>query len=296
MDLTHAIPRQDVMRGALTLGRATAYMPADAVYVAVVDPGVGSERRSIAVRASLGRAPGGARQRAAVAGVGGARRCRSGGRDHVRMPSCCTRCRDTFHGRDVFAPAAAHLAAGVPLEDARPGHRGRRADRRGAARPDGGGRRDRRSRDRHRRVRQRAAERRDRTDLEAAGLGADPDGAGPRGAAGGHLRRRCREGTLGAIIDSQGQLALVVNQGSAAEMLGLATARPWCSSDARGPQGDGLSDRLGSCPGLVGPCELRAVARRDHELRDAGPDEEHEQHDQDDERRAAHVVEASSGG
>ncbi len=39
IDLTHDIPRQDVMRGALTLGRATKYMPEDAVYVAVVDPG-----------------------------------------------------------------------------------------------------------------------------------------------------------------------------------------------------------------------------------------------------------------
>ena len=54
VDLTHAVPRQDVMRGALTLGRATGYMPEDAVYVAVVDPGVGSERRSIAVLADSG--------------------------------------------------------------------------------------------------------------------------------------------------------------------------------------------------------------------------------------------------
>ncbi len=54
VDLTHAIPRQDVMRGALALGRATDFMPDAAVYVAVVDPGVGSERRSIAVRAGSG--------------------------------------------------------------------------------------------------------------------------------------------------------------------------------------------------------------------------------------------------
>ena len=54
IDLTHAIPRQDVMRGALALGRATDFMPGDAVYVAVVDPGVGSERRSIAVLAASG--------------------------------------------------------------------------------------------------------------------------------------------------------------------------------------------------------------------------------------------------
>ena len=52
IDLTHAVPRQDVMSGALTLGRATGYMPIDAVYVAVVDPSVGSDRRSIAAGAS----------------------------------------------------------------------------------------------------------------------------------------------------------------------------------------------------------------------------------------------------
>ena len=55
IDLTHAVPRQDVLRGALTISRATPYMPDDAVYVAVVDPGVGSERRSIAVRFSTSR-------------------------------------------------------------------------------------------------------------------------------------------------------------------------------------------------------------------------------------------------
>ena len=54
IDLTHSIPRQDVMHGALTLGRATSYLPDDAVYVGVVDPGVGSGRGSIAVRAPSG--------------------------------------------------------------------------------------------------------------------------------------------------------------------------------------------------------------------------------------------------
>jgi S-adenosylmethionine hydrolase len=52
IDLTHAIPRQDVLRGAIELGRAIPYLPPDAVFVAVVDPGVGSARRSIAVAAA----------------------------------------------------------------------------------------------------------------------------------------------------------------------------------------------------------------------------------------------------
>ena len=54
IDLTHSIARQDVMRGALALSRAAGYMPVDAVYCAVVDPGVGSERRPIAVRSGSG--------------------------------------------------------------------------------------------------------------------------------------------------------------------------------------------------------------------------------------------------
>jgi S-adenosylmethionine hydrolase len=46
IDLTHAVPRQNVMRGAIELGRAVEYLPPDAVYLAVVDPGVGSSRRA----------------------------------------------------------------------------------------------------------------------------------------------------------------------------------------------------------------------------------------------------------
>ena len=54
IDLTHAVPREDVMRGALVLSRAAPYLPDDAVYCAVVDPGVGSERRAVGIRAGTG--------------------------------------------------------------------------------------------------------------------------------------------------------------------------------------------------------------------------------------------------
>ena len=50
IDLTHAIRRQDVVQGSIVLGRAAPYMPTDAVLLAVVDPGVGSERRPVAVK------------------------------------------------------------------------------------------------------------------------------------------------------------------------------------------------------------------------------------------------------
>ena len=81
IDLTHAIPREDVMRGGLA-GRAVRFMPDDAVYLAVVDPGVG-RIAAVAVRAASGR-PGRSRQRAAVNGVAGARRRRLGRRDDTR--------------------------------------------------------------------------------------------------------------------------------------------------------------------------------------------------------------------
>src|SRR6266542_22067 len=54
IDLTHAIPPQDVLRGALVLGRSIRYLPIDAVILAVVDPGVGTPRRPVAVETSQG--------------------------------------------------------------------------------------------------------------------------------------------------------------------------------------------------------------------------------------------------
>jgi len=115
IDLTHAIPRQDVMRGALVLGRATDFMPGDAVYAAVVDPGVGSERRSIAVHAASGAVlvgPDNGLLSMAWDAFGGAvAAVEIAAEDVVLQPVS-----KTFHGRDVFAPAAAHLAHGLPLE------------------------------------------------------------------------------------------------------------------------------------------------------------------------------------
>jgi S-adenosyl-L-methionine hydrolase (adenosine-forming) len=115
IDLTHNVPRQDVMRGALILGRATKFMPDDAVYVAVVDPGVGSERRSIAVRAATGAflvGPDNGVLSPAWAALGGAEAAASIEDSRVMLFPVSK----TFHGRDVFAPAAAHLAAGATLD------------------------------------------------------------------------------------------------------------------------------------------------------------------------------------
>ena len=115
IDLTHQIERQAVLHGAVVLGRAVRYMPLDAVYLAVVDPGVGSERRPIAVEASSGAVligPDNGLLSMAWASLGGVARAVDISADDVLIHPISR----TFHGRDVFAPASAHIAAGMPLE------------------------------------------------------------------------------------------------------------------------------------------------------------------------------------
>jgi S-adenosylmethionine hydrolase len=115
IDLTHAVPRQDVMRGAIELGRAVPYLPEDAVYVAVVDPGVGSARRAVAMAAGAARLVGPDNGLLSLAWEA------LGGMDEAvwieNEDVLLTPVSRTFHGRDVFAPAAAHLAIGTPLAD-----------------------------------------------------------------------------------------------------------------------------------------------------------------------------------
>lgn len=111
IDLTHAVPRQDVLRGAIELGRAVEYLPRRAVYLAVVDPGVGSERRAVAVAAgeALLVGPDNGLLSLAWQALGGAGEAVWIENEELLL----TPVSRTFHGRDVFAPAAAHLAAGV---------------------------------------------------------------------------------------------------------------------------------------------------------------------------------------
>jgi S-adenosyl-L-methionine hydrolase (adenosine-forming) len=116
VDLTHDVPDFGVEPGAELLQHATRYMPADALFLAVVDPGVGTERRGIALRTGSGAllvGPDNGLLVAAAESLGGI----SGAvalteqRFHLHPVS------NTFHGRDVFAPVAAHLVAGVGLSD-----------------------------------------------------------------------------------------------------------------------------------------------------------------------------------
>lgn len=115
IDLTHAVPRQDVLAGALSLAAAVAYAPADAVWLAVVDPGVGTDRRAVAVEA--GKAvlvgPDNGLLSLAWEDLGGPTRAVAIEANRVAPGPVST----TFHGRDVFAPATALLSAGARLDD-----------------------------------------------------------------------------------------------------------------------------------------------------------------------------------
>jgi hypothetical protein len=111
IDLTHDVPRHDVRSGALLLRSSIAFLPGDAVHLAVVDPGVGTARRGIAIRAASGArfvGPDNGLLGPAVEQAGGIAEAV----DLADSPLALTPVSATFHGRDVFAPVAAALAAG----------------------------------------------------------------------------------------------------------------------------------------------------------------------------------------
>jgi S-adenosylmethionine hydrolase len=117
IDVTHGVDRHDVRTGALVLRRALPYFPAG-VHLAVVDPEVGGERRAVAVRAAeedrVLVGPDNGLLALAVERFGGAVEAIDIAHSRHRLePSSAT-----FHGRDLFAPVTAHLAAGAPFADA----------------------------------------------------------------------------------------------------------------------------------------------------------------------------------
>lgn len=114
VDITHEVPPHDVRAGALTLARAAQYL-VPATLLAVVDPGVGTERRPVAVETEHGHlvGPDNGLLAPAVAMLGGATRAVALTNEEYQLPSPAP----TFAGRDVFAPAAANLAGGTDLAD-----------------------------------------------------------------------------------------------------------------------------------------------------------------------------------
>jgi S-adenosylmethionine hydrolase len=224
LDLAHGIPPLDILRGALVLADATPYAPADSVYLGVVDPGVGTDRRAVVVESgeALLVGPDNGLLSLAWDALGGANRAFALESDEVVLAERSA----TFHGRDVFAPAAARLAAGldpasvggavdpsslihvtVPIPEVEPGRivcRVVAVDRFGnvqlAAEPDV---------------------------LEEAGIAGAPRlevrAKGHRSPA-----REARtfadvgEWALGIVVNSSGRLSLARNRESAAESLDLA--------------------------------------------------------------------------
>jgi S-adenosyl-L-methionine hydrolase (adenosine-forming) len=116
VDLTHNIAPYDIKAGSLTLARSIAYVPRGIV-LAVVDPGVGTDRRAIAVQVAGGEGiligPDNGLLAPAVAMAGGAEFAveLTNPEYHLEAPGA------TFAGRDIFAPVAAHLCNGVSLRE-----------------------------------------------------------------------------------------------------------------------------------------------------------------------------------
>lgn len=118
VDISHAVPPQDIRTGAFVLGTAYGAFPPGTIHVAVVDPGVGTERRPLAIEADGHRFVGPDNglftlplRRAADAGEQAVVVVLD--RPAYHRPGVSP----TFHGRDVFAPVAGHLAAGARLAE-----------------------------------------------------------------------------------------------------------------------------------------------------------------------------------
>jgi S-adenosyl-L-methionine hydrolase (adenosine-forming) len=117
IDITHGIPAQSILQGALVLSNTIGFMPVG-VHLAIVDPGVGGPRRALALRDSEGRLYIGPDNglllpAASRAGIEEAH-------ELANPAYALDSISRTFHGRDLFSPAAAHLATGVPLAELGP--------------------------------------------------------------------------------------------------------------------------------------------------------------------------------
>jgi S-adenosylmethionine hydrolase len=118
IDITHGVRPGHVMQGALVLANTLPYMPAG-VHLVVVDPGVGSSRRALALRDREGRlyvGPDNGLLLPAAERFGGVTEAHELANAEYSLQPVSR----TFHGRDLFAPAAAHLAAGVALDELGP--------------------------------------------------------------------------------------------------------------------------------------------------------------------------------
>lgn len=117
VDLTHEVPPQDIQTGAFVLAAAAPYFPPGTINLAVVDPGVGTSRRALAARS---------RGQFWVGPDNGLFHLIFAGQSDIEMVSLenpayfLPQVSATFHGRDLFAPVAAHLSLGVALSQLGP--------------------------------------------------------------------------------------------------------------------------------------------------------------------------------
>lgn len=221
IDICHDIPAHDTRAGSLTLVRAAQYL-APGVVVGVVDPGVGTDRRAVAVEVGDGETvfigPDNGLLAPAVAMLGGASRAVELSDESYHLPAP----GPTFAGRDIFAPVAAYLCTGVDLADLGPpvDALSLRPGLVPLPRVEGD-------------TLQSEALWVDRFGNVQLNVGPDEVGAfGERVAVRWHGELRIASrvdayeeigaGQLGLLIDSYGLMALAVNRASAADELGLA--------------------------------------------------------------------------
>jgi S-adenosylmethionine hydrolase len=219
IDVSHQVPPRNVRRGAAVLAQAVPWLP-PAVHLAVVDPGVGTDRRGLAVVTPRGIlvGPDNGLLLPAAAALGGVTATYALTEPAFRLPEVSR----TFHGRDVFAPAAAHLANGVDaarLGPAVPPDHLHRLPDPWLAVAAGALGAEVLSVDTFGNVQLAATA----ADLAAAGL---PDrvtvqiGPTTRAASIGRTFADVPAGALVVLADSAGQVAIAVNGGSAAAELG----------------------------------------------------------------------------
>ncbi|HEU5474057.1 MAG TPA: SAM-dependent chlorinase/fluorinase [Actinophytocola sp.] len=215
IDVTHLVPPQDIRRGATVLAQTVPFLPA-AVHLAVVDPGVGTARRAVVLDTPGGPlvGPDNGLLVPAAEALGGVRAAHRLTDPRYRLPTVSA----TFHGRDLFAPAAAHLAAGT-----RPDQFGPAVDPHTLVRlpdPETTGTPDELS------TEVLSVDRFGNLQLAATGshLDALPGRVrlGAHEAVVGRTFGDAPAGDLVVYVDSSGQAAVAVNGGSAADRLGAA--------------------------------------------------------------------------
>jgi S-adenosylmethionine hydrolase len=224
LDITHLVPPQDIRRGAAVLAQTVPYLPTPAVHVGVVDPGVGTPRRAIALQTASGSVclgPDNGLLLWAVDELGGVTRAVEVVNPEVALHPVSR----TFHGRDVFTPAAARLATGLHLDELGPAVASASLVRMPTPVLDV---RDGRVKCEVLTVDQfgnvQTSARLD--DLAAAGvevgssLSVEPGGVA-RAVLLGATFAEVPPGEMVALEDSAGRIALTVNRGSAAHRLGL---------------------------------------------------------------------------